>query len=451
MENQLTADNYNSKERIVPFQGLRYNQKRVEDLAKVICPPYDIITPEQQKDYYNKSQYNAIRVEYVALQAEDAKTDSRYQRAANTLRQWIKDSVLCSEKQEALYVHDHYFDYLGVKRKRRGLVARVKLEPWYQGIFPHENTFPEAKTDRLQLMRACRVSFSPIMALYNDSHKKVGDAMSAAAQYKPVIDLSYSNDRHIVWSITDSEAIKRISDGLSAEPFYIADGHHRYETALIYQNERRESIITDKEKGINKFAAAGCNAYDYVMMTLVEFSDNGLLMSPIHRLIRGIEFADLDTLEKRLSDFFTIESVDLTEQILQELEHDVIKDYAIAVLGLRPKSVMLLKSRQDGTINKLMPKNQSATYNSLSVNLFNNIVLREVLKLAKDSNNISYLADIKEASRQVETGSFQLAFLLHAHGADIIKDISHARERMPYKSTYFHPKLPTGLVMNPLY
>ena len=447
----MAADSYNSKGRIVPFQGIRYNQKRVEDLARVICPPYDIITPEQQKYYYNKSQYNAIRVEYAALQAEDAKKDRRYERAANTLQQWIEDRVLFLEEQNALYVHDHYFDYLGVKRKRRGLVARVKLEPWYQGIFPHENTFPEAKTDRLQLMRACQVSFSPIMALYNDSQKKVGDTMSLAARYKPIIDVSYSNERHIVWSITDNELIKHISEALTPEPFYIADGHHRYETALIYQNERRESINTNKVKNVNMLDDTVSDAFNYVMMSLVEFSDNGLLMSPIHRLVRGIESADLDTLEQRLSNFFTIESVNMTGQLLEEINHDVIKEYDIAVLGLRPQSVMLLIRRKDSTINKLMPRNQSATYNSLNVNLFNTIVLEEILKLAKDSKNISYIADIKEAYQQVKTGSFQLAFLLHAPAADIIKDISHNKERMPYKSTYFHPKLPTGLVMNPLY
>jgi len=447
----LASDNYKLSGRVIPFKGIRYSQKLVGDLSRVICPPYDIITPEQQKYYYDISQYNAIRVEYAAIQAEEANTDKRYERAAGTLRKWNEDGVLFRDQQASLYIHDHYFDYLGVKRKRRGLVARVKLQPWYQSIFPHEFTFPGAKMDRLKLMRACRVSFSPIMALYSDSQKIIGETMSVAAENVPIIDLSYLNERHMVWSITDSELIKHICDGLNPEPFYIADGHHRYETALIYQNERRESLLTGTDKGVNILDAVEGNAFDYLMMTLVEFSDDGLLMSPIHRLVRGIEISDLDIFEKRLANYFTTELVNLTEKTLEELENNVINDYDIAVLGLEPGSVILLKRQQAGTTNAFIPGDHSESYNNLSVNLFNTIVLGEILKIAKDSDNIAYIADIKEAYQQIKTGSSQLAFLLHTPGAGIIKDISHNEERMPYKSTYFHPKLPTGLVMNPLY
>ena len=174
-------------------------------------------------------------------------------------------------------------------------------------------------------------------------------------------------------------------------------------------------------------------------------------MSPIHRLVCGIESSEVDIFKERIADFFTIESINLTDKILVNLENNVINYYDIAVLGLKPGSVMLLKRKQTGTISRFMAEDHSESYNNLSVNLFNAIVLDEILKIAQDSENIAYIADIKEAYQQIKTGGSQLAFLLHAPGAGIIKDISHNKERMPYKSTYFHPKLPTGLVMNPLY
>jgi uncharacterized protein (DUF1015 family) len=447
----LESNSHELNGRIIAFKGIRYNQKLVKDLAKVVCPPYDVITPEQQAFYYSRSEYNVIRLEYAAFHANDTRTGRKYEIAANTLQQWMEDKVLCLDKQAAFYLHDHYFDYLDVKRKRRGLVVRVKLEPWYHGIFPHENTFPEAKNDRLQLMRACQVNISPILALYNDSHKELSAILSVAEQSTPIIDLPYSNERHVVWSITDSELINHISKLLNPEPLYIADGHHRYETALIYQNEKRESFFKNKGKNVNAIDITKSDACNYVMMTLVDFSDSGLLMSPIHRLVRGIEYITLASLRKRLDNFFTVESINLTAQTIEALRQNMIDDTDIAVFGLEPQSVILLKKLKSNAIDRLMPQNHTKAYNNLSISIFNHIVLKEILKLAEDSKNIAYSADVKEAYQQIEAGNFQLAFLLNPTGADIIKDISHGRERMPYKSTYFHPKLPTGLVMNPLY
>jgi uncharacterized protein (DUF1015 family) len=173
---------------VSPFRGICYNQGIVGDLARVLCPPYDVITPEQQKLYYEESSYNAIRLEFPTESLES--TCDRYQRAAITFQQWLKHGVLQLDGVSSFYLHDHHFEYSGKKRVRRGLIARVKLGPWGSGIYPHEETFSKAKSDRLQLMRACRASFSPLLSLYHDSERKIASILSEASRTKPIIETS---------------------------------------------------------------------------------------------------------------------------------------------------------------------------------------------------------------------------------------------------------------------
>jgi len=231
---------------VSPLRGICYNQGIVGDLARVLCPPYDVITPEQQKLYYEESSYNAIRLEFPAESLEP--TSDSYQRAAITFQQWLKHGVLQLESISSFYLHDHRFEYSGEKRVRRGLIARVKLEPWGGGIYPHEETFPKAKGDRLRLMQACRASFSPLFSLYHDSERKIAPMLSEASRAKPMIETSVlslstgggqdeGGEAHTLWAITEPKIKRELSQFLSSQPLYIADGHHRYETALNYQND----------------------------------------------------------------------------------------------------------------------------------------------------------------------------------------------------------------------
>jgi len=251
---------------VSPFRDIRYNQRIVGDIAQVICPPYDVITPEQQKLYYKKSDYNAIRMEFP-----EPIVDS-YQRAAITFQQWLKHGVLQLDSVSSFYLHDHHFEYSGEKKVRRGLIARVKLEPWGNGIYPHEETFPKAKGDRLQLMQACRASFSPLLSLYQDSQQKIAPILSESSRAKPMIETSVlslstegghdkGGEAHTLWAITDPKIKQELSQFLSYQPLYIADGHHRYETALAYQQERAKgqsdsfdsSVIAKRSKAISNW------------------------------------------------------------------------------------------------------------------------------------------------------------------------------------------------------
>ena len=434
---------------VSPFKGIRYNQRIVGDLAQVICPPYDVITPEQQKLYYKRSDYNAIRLEFPEP------TGDSYQRAAITFQQWLKQGVLQVDSISSFYLHDHHFEYSGKKRVRRGLIACIKLRPWGSGIYPHEETFPKAKGDRLQLMRACRANFSPLLSLYRDSERKIAPILSRIAQEEPLMSLRAkrsnlpdSNEDHILWVITDPKIRQELSQFLSYQPLYIADGHHRYETALAYQQERAKgqsdffnsSVIASEAKQ----SVTDKGAFNYVMMELVDFSDPGLVVLPLHRLVRGIQSSILVGLGDQLRNFFVLDSVPLKAGDCQ-----LTANSCLGILGLQPGSLVVLKRRQDISLEAMMPGNRSQAYREFDVSILNHIILDKLLGLTS-KEDIAYTVDLKEAHQQIEEGKYQLAFLLNPPQPEMVKAVADAQDRMPSKSTYFYPKLPAGLIINPL-
>jgi uncharacterized protein (DUF1015 family) len=424
---------------VIPFQGIRYNQRIIGDLAKVICPPYDVIAPDQQELYYERSDYNAIRLEFPEL------THDRYEKAAIVFRQWLKQGILRRDSTSSFYLHDHAFEYSGKKMTRRGLIACVKLEPWGNGIYPHEETSPKAKGDRLLLMRACRANFSPLFSLYRDTERKVGEILSYEAQKKPLISLSFrearsifpdSHEAHMLWAISDPDTKLQLSRLFSSQPLYIADGHHRYETALTYQQER-----TQCQSGGCKLTT---EAFSYVMMELVEFSDPGLVILPLHRLVRGIESSLLTGLREKLRNFFAIESIPLEGE-----DWHLPNDSYLGILGLQHGSLVVLKKRQDTSLEAMMPDNRSQGYRKIGVSILDHVILDKMLGLIS-KEDIAYVVDWKKASQQIKEGKYQLAFLLNPPQPEMVKAVADAQDRMPRKSTYFYPKVPAGLVINPL-
>ena len=419
---------------IAPFRGIRYNATAVGDVARIICRPYDVITPEQQRLYYKKSDYNAVRLEFPESIAD------RYERAAITFRQWLEQGVLHRDRASAFYLHEHEFKYSGRKMLRRGVTARVKLEPWGSGVSPHEETTSKAKTDRLQLMQACRANFSPLLSLYHDSKQQIGAILNRSAKEEPAMSLPAEpgnfpdpDESHRVWVVADPEVKRRLSDLLSARPIYIADGHHRYETALTYQKERMQGR-----------SSRGSGAFNYVMMELVDFCDPGLVVLPLHRLVRGILPSSLISLKERLRDFFNVEVVALGTGGCH-----LPVDSCLGVLGLQPGALVVLRKRQDVALEVMMPGSRSQTYRELGVSILNHIVFDGVLNEAKDVE-VAYTVDIEEAVKEIGEGHYHLAFVLHAAQMGAIKSVAEAQDRMPPKSTYFYPKSPAGLVINPL-
>ncbi|MGB6873463.1 MAG: DUF1015 domain-containing protein [Dehalococcoidia bacterium] len=470
---------------VSPFRGICYNQGIVGDLARVLCPPYDVITPEQQKLYYKKGDYNAIRLEFPAESPEP--TGDSYQRAAITFQQWLKQGVLQVDKVPGFYLHDHRFEYSGEKRVRRGLIARVKLGPWGSGIYPHEETFPKAKSDRLHLMRACRANFSPLLSLYQGSERKITSILSEASRAEPMIETSIlypstggdqacpersrrdeGGEAHTLWAITDPEIKRELSQFLSSQPLYIADGHHRYETALNYQQERAEEQSDSFDSSViaseAKQSLTGKGAFNYVMLELVDFSDPGLVVLPLHKLVRGIAPSALAGLEKQLENSFTLEFVSFSEDSLacyhcepfalsviasEAKQSRGVQGIVLGILGLHTGALVILRLRQDISLEAMMPGNRSRAYREFGVSILNHIILDDVLSGAK-ALDVAYTVDLKEAYQQIKEGKYQLAFLLNPPQPEMVKAVADAQDRMPSKSTYFYPKLPAGLIINPL-
>jgi uncharacterized protein (DUF1015 family) len=282
---------------VKPFSGIRYTPDLVGDLSPLLCPPYDIISLEEQRQLYRKSPYNMIRLEHPLPGDGDVDEMVRYRTAAQTYREWRDSRILVPEGTPAMYVHDHSFVFRGKGHVRRGLIASVLLRPWYQGVYPHELTGTKAKQDRLELMSACRTSFSYPLGLYEDAGSEIGALIEATVKDSTPIEVREEVDEHRFWAVCDSQALARIYEVLERESIYVADGHHRYETGLVYQAERRAA-----ETGDERHPSRMIHSDDPRAFTI------GSFISPVYSVLRGSP-ARVGTYRGRLMEYFSLDFV----------------------------------------------------------------------------------------------------------------------------------------------
>lgn len=439
---------------VQPFCGLRYNPERISDISSVISPPYDVISSEEQQLYYHRSPYNIIRLELGKTLPTDSLRDNRYTRAAVTLRSWLDEGILVRDEQPAFYIFEHRFLYRGVVRSRWELVARVRLQDWSSGqIRPHEATVEQYRTDRLLLLRSCRANISPILGIVPYERSGLLALLLELAKGDPV--LSVSGDYgviHNMWVVTDERDTARVSAVCGDRVLYVADGHHRYETALNYNREQVDA-------GSHY---TGDEAFNFVMMALVDEGDPGLLVLPLHRLVRSPGSEDPDKLRERLNALFYISEVQSSDSTLDGavldwlnmLEERGKKETALGVYGLGRGSLCLLVPRDRAALESTMPSHHSSSWRRLDVSLLHWTILRGIMEIdtaAKESEHLGYTPDALEAIRRVHSGEYQFAFLMNPMPISSILAVADANDRMLPKSTYFYPKPPTGLVMNPLW
>jgi len=427
---------------IRPFRGVYYNQRLIKDPSAVICPPYDIITPPMQQELYHRSQYNFVRLEYSQELPQDTVTDNKYTRSAATLRQWLEQGILQVDEVPAIYLHDHYFTYQGKEYRRRGIIVCVRLEEWEKMVIrPHEGTLAKPKNDRVSLLRELQANTSSILALFEDQGRQVSSLLAAQEANKPIISLTSANgERHYVWAITESQAVNQICNSLAGQPLYIADGHHRYESALIYQHE----------KAAYSSLASADEASNFVMMTLVDFSDPGLIMLPPHRLIRGISKSNLNGLMAKLRAFFEIEELPLSVPRVWQQVDDLpmgTSEIRLFLFGLA-EHLLALRLCDFTAASQMMPYFHSELYKRLAVSIADHIILEKLLGLGsgREETRITYCYDRQDAVNRVLDQEYQLALLLSPVKVEVVKAIADAGDRLPRKSTYFYPKLPAGLV-----
>jgi len=427
-----------------PFCAVRYNQSLIKDLSAVICPPYDIITPQLQQELYQRSQYNFVRLEHSRELPQDTAIDNKNTRSAATLEQWLTEGILKVDEMPAIYLHDHYFTYQGREYKRRSIVVCVRLEEWDKMVIrPHEGTLSEPKSDRLSLLWACRANTSPILALFEDRGQRVSSLLISQELSEPIISLSgASGESHCVWAITEPGVVNQICSSLAGQPLYIADGHHRYESALIYQRERRaySPSVSDNE------------AFNFVLMELVDFSDPGLMILPPHRLVRGVSKSTLDGLMAKLRSFFEIEELPLTMSGVWRRVDDLLtgetNEVRLVLFGLEAEHLFVLKLRDLVAASQMMPYFHCELYRRLDVSIVDHIILEKLLGLSSGSEEaiLGYSYDKQDAVNRVLDQEYQLAFLLKPIKPEVVKAIADVGDRMPRKSTYFYPKVPAGLI-----
>jgi uncharacterized protein (DUF1015 family) len=435
--------------RIEPFRGIRYNPDKVENLDLVMAPPYDIIPPGLQIQLYDKHPHNVVRLELNRQTPGDTDGDNRYTRAAAHLGQWLEADVLVQDARTMLYVY--FLDYVTPEREEKtlkGFLSRVHLEELDSGVvLPHENTLSGPKADRLRLMQSCQANFSPIFSLYSNPQRGIVTILDATARTEPLIHVSdLDGVRHRVWSIDDASTIARIQKVMAERPLFIADGHHRYETALTYRNLRRE------ETGMRD----GRQPFDHVLMYFSNMDDPGLSIFPTHRLIDHLHHFDLHRFLGQIADYFKILVFPFVQKdpFLQELKSVGQTVHAFGLYSCDSDDLYLLTLKPGVTMEPLLKTALSPVLRSLDVTLLHSVLLEHFLGIGEKElaaqSHVRYVKETEDAFHAVNDRDAQLAFLMNGTRVDQLRDVSLQGEKMPQKSTYFYPKLLTGLVLNTL-
>ncbi len=430
---------------VLPFRGTHYNKSLIQNWSDVICPIFDVISLQMQEELYNKNEYNFVRLEYGRELPQDTLEDNRYTRSADTLEEWLKQGILVDDEKPAIYLYNQSFTYQGRQYNRRGMIARVRVEEWDNNIIrPHEVTGASDKSDRLNLLWALQANTSPIMVLYSDNEQHISSLLNIQEQHEPMLSLdNIEGVDYTVWTITDTETIKQISNLLAEQPLYIADGHHRYESALNYRNEMKACSTQ----------YTGDEPYNYTMMTLIEFSDPGLLILPPHRLFRGIQKPILAELMDKIEVFFNVEEIPLDTPDLWERVDDMLGDTNIVrfiMFGTKANKLLLLELKDQSSVNQMIPYFHSDMYKGLDVSIINHVILENLLAMDKEDEQtkVAYSYNREDTIKRIQSKEYQLVFIIRPLRVEVIKEIADIGDKMPRKSTYFYPKLPAGIIFN---
>ena len=418
--------------KVTPFRGLRYNPGVVDDIGAVLCPPYDMVTPAVQQALMDRHPFNVIHIEAGEGLDWTADPSDRYTETSGRFDQWLREGVLRQDEEPGYYLMRHGFTLDGQQRSRLGLIASVGIEEYdTRQVLPHEFTEAPAVRDRVRLMESVSANISPIMSLYRDSGNELGPLFQRVMSGPPEIDArdEFGSDA-AMWRISDPGDVAAIADFFSSRPVFLADGHHRYEASRVYRSDRHA------EGG-----AGPTQAHDFVMMTLIAFDDPGLVVLPYHRNLSGLDEVQLQRVQARLSEVFESEPLgDMSAaDVVALVEERGRSGQVMAALG--PDGAQLLTLR---------PSAVGDDWGAMSVSeawVLEEQILRPELGDAT-LQHLGFLHDHDEAAEGVASGALQMAFLMKPFPMDAFEDIVGQGQRLPRKSTFFYPKLPTGLVIN---
>jgi len=419
---------------IAPFRGIRYNPQIV-NIKDAVAPPYDVIEEEELKRLHSISPYNITRVTLP----EDGK--DKYLRAAEIFEEWLKQKVLLEEERPSLYIYRQSFKFKGEERVRTGIMARVRLCNYEEGvILPHEKTMRSAREDRLALLRTTFVNMSPVFAVYQDEDGRIKEVVEKNMATAPLYDfVDDDGQEHIFWRVDDGEDISHLIEAFADKRIFIADGHHRYETALTFRDElRKKSSSWTGEEGAN-----------YVLMYLADVHSPGMVILSAHRVLRGIDREKIEEFLKNARQVFRVEELNISDphiarKIINDSRdnHEGVHIFGMYLGGGRYYK-MVLESEEP--FNKLKEQGRIEVSVPLDVAILHELVFEDMMGLCVSDEIVSYIVDEERAMQEAEQGA--VAFLLNPTTVEQVMEIARRGERMPGKATYFYPKVLTGLVM----
>ena len=428
---------------IRPFRAVRYDLATVGALSDVLAPPYDVIGPDLQESLYQASPYNVIRLELNREAPGDAPGQDRYTRAAKTIKEWRRSGILAEDPHPSLYVYHQTFTVEGKTCTRRGFLARVRLEPFGSGrIYPHEQTLAGPKADRLNLYRATGYNLSPIFGLYPDPENAVLAAVERGIKDRtPLEATDHLGVVNRLWPVLDAEAHTLATGRIADRPMFIADGHHRYETALAYRDElAAKGELSGPDDPAN-----------FCLMMLVSMSDPGLLILPTHRLVSGLPGLTAATLRDRLAGEFDVEDAGEGEVGARAAWERIELEESQDILGFGTVADgrwVTARLKSDARMDTLAPEH-SPEWRALGVSILHELVLKSILGDV-GTPSCQYVHLLDEVLASTSQNSCDLACLVPPAGMSDVEVIASNLEKMPPKSTYFYPKLLTGLVLNPI-
>ncbi|HUT04429.1 MAG TPA: DUF1015 domain-containing protein [bacterium] len=442
---------------ILPFRGYRYSPDKVRALDDVIADPYDKIDDELREFYYEKSPHNIVRIIKGKTYPKDTKDNNQYVRAAGFLDAWIREGILQRDQSPCIYIYDQEYVVpgAGTTRTRKGFVALFRLMSYEEGgVKPHEQTLAGPKADRLNLMRATRAQFGQIFMLYPDPDNLVNNLLDEGRSARqPLVAKDRFSDLHKVWPVSDPSMIGELQKLMLDKQVFIADGHHRYETALAFRDEMRGKVSqTDDFETIESR-----------MITFVSFDDPGLLVLPTHRLVSDVKSFDAMALIENLKQFFELESLPFSDASSREtaqrktmeiLHRASPKGHVFGVLLAGQKQFLVARLKDESWLDEMLAGAGSEEFRRLDVVILSTLILERMLGITKEDltseRNVQYLRDVGEGVKSIIGGEGQALFVLNPTKARQVRNVASAGVRMPQKSTDFYPKLVTGLVLNKL-
>ncbi len=422
--------------KILPFKAVTFNHDKIGDYSLVVCPPYDVISPSAQEAYHKRSAYNFLHI----LLAKDTPQDDKYRRAAGIFRDWLKSGVLTQEPKPALYFYSQQYIVRGEKRTRLGFISLLRLgDNNGSAVFGHENTHLEAKQDRFKLIKQVKANLSPIFVIFLDKKRIIQRVFQKnIPQLPPIVEVTDDEKTvHKLWRLDEPELIENVVASMEQENMFIADGHHRYEVACAYRDLMREKL-GDKFTGQEDF--------NYCLSYFTNTDPRGLSILPIHRLLRLGNPPKLEELLLKIKEYFDIVEVKEEKRFFFLMEKAGFNEHLIGMY--KDKRFWLLRLKNVQTLDKLI-NDKPKEYRTLDVSILNCLVFKKALGLDPDNlPDIKYSPDTSEFINAVDEDARKIAFFLNPVKMEQIIAVALNGNKMPPKSTYFYPKVLSGLVVN---